>query len=258
MDRLHKTVHTDEIIDLARKAGEAIMDVYTRDHMVELKDDQSPLTLADRWSHDIIVKGLRISTPDIPVVSEEGQGIDFDERKEWSDFWLVDPLDGTKEFIKRNGQFTVNIALISDKRPVFGLVYAPALAEMYYGWVDEGAKKQDENGECHDIKVNSSIDDGLKVVTSLSHRTEELEEYLQHLGPHEAVQMGSSLKFCVVAEGNAHLYPRIGPTMEWDTAAAHAVLEAAGGAVTDLNGYPLVYNKPRLVNPYFIATAIDL
>lgn len=246
-----------ELADIARDAGAAIMEVYTSgDFDVELKDDNSPLTRADRASHEVIDKGLREIFPDIPILSEEGTATPYAERSQWERFWLVDPLDGTKEFIKRNGEFTVNIALIEKGAPILGVVYVPAQELLYVGRVGEGAWRQQGQNPVEAISPRTpQKDDGLAVVMSRSHPSPELEAYLQQITVAEAVPVGSSLKLCVVAEGRADLYPRLGPTMEWDTAAGHAVVEAAGGQVLAPGGKPLRYNKENLLNPYFIVSS---
>ena len=235
----------------ALAAGGEILAIYgSADFGVEAKSDDSPLTLADKRAHKVIMEHLEPTG--IPVLSEEGRELPYEDRKAWSQFWLVDPLDGTKEFIKRNGEFTVNIALIEDGRPVMGVVYAPVLDDLYWG--DADGAYLEEQGEQRSIAVAQSLGDGevLKVVASRSHRSEELEAWLAALPAHECHAIGSSLKLCQVASGDAHVYPRIGPTMEWDTGAAHAVVLAAGGEVVDLDGQALQYNKENLLNPYFI------
>jgi len=243
----------DKIIAIARDAGSAIMEIYAGEFNVELKGDNSPLTCADRASHRVIVEGLTAATPDIPILSEEGRAIPYTERIAWSRFWLVDPLDGTKEFIKRNGEFTVNIALVEDGQVTAGVVYVPAQDEMYFGSLGVGCWKISNDGNSTPIKVREAdYNAGLTVVMSRSHPSPELEAYLQKIKVTEAMPVGSSLKLCVVAEGKADLYPRLGPTMEWDTAAGHAVVEAAGGTVAQVDGTPLRYNKENLLNPYFI------
>ena len=225
-------VDFEKICAIARDAGAAIMDIYADEFNVELKGDNSPLTCADRASHEVIMAGLQQACPAIPVLSEEGKDIPFNERCDWSRFWLVDPLDGTKEFIKRNGEFTVNIALIVDGLVAAGVVYVPAQDKTYLGIREEGAWLRVGNQAPVAIRVREADDTtGLTVVMSRSHPSPELEAYLQDIIVAEALPVGSSLKLCVVAEGKADLYPRLGPTMEWDTAAGHAVVEAAGGTV---------------------------
>ncbi|MBL1263693.1 3'(2'),5'-bisphosphate nucleotidase CysQ [Candidatus Methylomicrobium oryzae] len=246
-----------QIIAIAKAAGQGIMTVYNQPGgEIVLKADQSPLTEADLLSNRIIVDGLARLTPDIPVLSEESAEIPYQQRAAWQRFWLVDPLDGTKEFIKRNGEFTVNIALVEQGRPILGVVHAPALDVCYAGAAGTGAFVERGQHRAKPIQVClRSAQDTLKIVASRSHRDARTTALLDHLGPHECITMGSSLKFCLVAEGSAHFYPRLGPTMEWDTAAAHAVVDAAGGKVCDLSGTPLRYNKADLHNPEFFVLA---
>ena len=237
--------------DIARDAGAAIMEIYNSDFDVEHKADDSPLTAADMAAHHLIVERLgKIS--DWPILSEESKKIPFSERSTWKTYWLVDPLDGTKEFVKRNDEFTVNIALIHDHRPVLGVVYAPAIDLMYYAGEGQGAWRETAGGEPQPISCRELDTDDLTLSSSKSHRNADLEAFLRRLGPHKEAPMGSSLKFCIVAEGKADLYPRIGLTSEWDTAAAQAVVEQAGGHVTTIDMQPLVYNtKDDLLNPWF-------
>lgn len=247
----------DEILLLARKAGEAVMEIYKKDFAIYDKSDNSPLTEADMAAHHILVDGLSAMQPAYPVLSEESDEDVKLERLSWSTYWLIDPLDGTKEFIKKNGEFTVNIALICDGKPVLGVVYAPALDVMYWGELDKGAMKQEGNEPAAPISVSivPDVATGWRVVGSRSHQSEEFKEFMECLPEADIVAMGSSLKLCLVAEGAADLYPRLGLTSEWDTAAAHAVVLAAGGKVLELEGLmPLVYNtRPdSLLNPFFV------
>ncbi len=242
-----------KIVEIAERAGEAVMEVYPRDDFgTAYKDDHSPLTLADTASHKVILEALRKFTPELPVLSEEAKAVTYEERKSWKAYWLVDPLDGTKEFIKKNGEFTVNIALIEDGIPVLGVVNAPALGHTYYAARGEGAFRKEDGREPGKIKVSHPAGGMPKVVGSRSHGGEALNQFLRRIGPYELISMGSSLKFCLVAEGSAHLYPRLGPTMEWDTAAAQCIVEEAGGVVTDLDGNRLTYNKESLLNSEFV------
>lgn len=242
-----------QIAAIAVRAGDAITRIYNdADFGVSAKADNSPLTRADIAAHEQILAGLAQLTPDIPVLSEESAAIPYEKRRHWKRFWLVDPLDGTKEFINRNGEFTVNIALIDDGHPVLGVVYAPVLGVTYVATRDAGAYKLTDGARAP-IRVAGYSQGTVRVVASRSHSGESMARFLDKIGPKECVSMGSSLKFCLVAEGSAHVYPRLGPTMEWDTAAAHCVVEAAGGSVTDLTGAPLRYNKPDLLNPHFVA-----
>jgi len=243
----------DAICVIAREAGRAILDVYARDFEVEEKTDRSPLTEADRIAHTMIVGDLtRLDA--FPVLSEESAPEDRLERRTWQRYWLVDPLDGTKEFLKRNGEFTVNIALVDQHRAILGAVYAPVLDRMYFGSLGLGAWRQDGDAPAEPIHVRSPAGTPLKVVGSRSHASGELASYLAGLPAYEITPMGSSLKICLVAEGAADIYPRLGPTSEWDTAAAQAILESAGGRMIDPTGQPLRYNaKDELLNPHFLA-----
>ena len=289
------------VLDAALRAGDAALLIYERDFDVEFKDDKSPLTEADKAAHHIIADAL--ADTGLPVLSEESKTVPYDERKNWARFWLVDPLDGTKEFIKKNGEFTVNIALIENGRPVLGVVYAPVLQTVYYG-IGQSAEGAEQGAwkavDCAGKAVNEILESAtpcpmphapgsaaLRVVASRSHMNSETEAFIADLekqhGAVELVSSGSSLKLCMVAEGSADIYPRIAPTMEWDTAAAQAVVEAAGGrvdqydpavpAVSYLHGTldvegrtshstshiphsteALVYNKPDLLNPSFVVS----
>ena len=242
--------------DIARNAGDRILTIYNTAFDITEKDDRSPLTQADLASHRAICEALGELTPDIPVLSEESASLDVTERLGWSRFWLVDPLDGTKEFIKRNGEFTVNIALVEDHHPVLGVVHVPATGASYLAARHHGAFRQDGNDLPRAIHVRPRHEGKLRVVGSRSHATEALQQFIANLGEHEFVAVGSSLKFCLVAEGGADLYPRLGPTSEWDTAAAQCVVEVAGGRVIDLQGAPLRYNaRDTLLNPHFLVCA---
>ncbi len=243
-----------QVVEIAREAGKAVMRVYAEvNPAVEYKRDNSPLTQADLASHRIIDAGLTRIAPQWPVLSEESKEIPFEQRSAWQRFWLVDPLDGTKEFLKRNGEFTVNIALMEEGRPILGVVYAPAIDKMYYAARGAGAWKA-EGGHAAAIRIGRAEHGRTRVVTSRSHASMEdnLDAFTGGDRDCEFVTMGSSLKFCLVAEGAADVYPRTGPTMEWDTAAAQCVVEQAGGTVTDIEGNPMLYNKPVLLNPGFV------
>jgi len=245
-----------EVVAIAEEAGKAVMGIYSQDDFATTyKGDDSPITRADTTSHAIIACQLRALTPDLPVLSEESGIKPYSERRLWSALWLIDPLDGTKEFIKRNGEFTINIALIEDSHPVLGVVHVPALAVSYFAACGVGAFKKDSDNRVKRIIVAHNCHVPLKIVTSRSHGDEGLERLLDQTVLFERIRMGSSLKFCLVAEGAAHLYPRLGPTMEWDTAAGQCVVEMAGGAVTDLQGRALIYNKPDLLNPPFMVSS---
>jgi len=244
----------DDVIAIAKRAGEAIMAVYEHDFEVQHKQDSSPLTQADLVAHDIIESSLATLIPELPVLSEESAAIPFSTRRQWGSYWLVDPLDGTREFIKRNGEFTVNIALIENHRPVMGVVYAPVLELLYFAAAGQGAFKQSDNMPPQAIHARKYDAARVTVAGSRSHAGEELRRFLDHMGPHVLISMGSSLKICLVAEGQADVYPRLGLTSEWDTAAAQCVLEEAGGRLVDMNGVPFCYNtKESLLNPYFFA-----
>jgi 3'(2'), 5'-bisphosphate nucleotidase len=241
------------VADIARRAGDAILEVYATDFAVQSKDDDSPLTQADLASHRTIMAGLEALTPGVPIISEESGLPGFEERRAWTEYWLVDPLDGTKEFVKRNGEFTVNIALIRDTRPVLGVVHVPVTGVTYTGCVGLGATRQDGDAEAVSITVSLSTATPARVVGSRSHRSANLDAFLDAAGDNEMLPMGSSLKFCVVAEGQADVYPRLGPTSEWDTAAAQAVVEQAGGQVLRIDGQALDYNaKEDILNPWFV------
>jgi 3'(2'), 5'-bisphosphate nucleotidase len=242
-----------DVCAIAEKAGAAIMDIYAKDFDVELKDDKSPLTAADMAAHTAIAAGLAALEPQLPMLSEESGAGAFAERRAWSRYWLVDPLDGTKEFIKRNGEFTVNIALIDGGEPLLGVVYAPVLDRAYSGIRGVGAWLRAKDAPRRPIAVQRHAQSPVRVVGSRSHASPQLATYLAAIGPHELKSMGSSLKICLVAEGEADVYPRFGPTSEWDTAAAHAVLLGAGGVMVDTTGRPLRYNKADILNPHFIA-----
>ncbi|MCA0912745.1 3'(2'),5'-bisphosphate nucleotidase CysQ [Marinobacter nauticus] len=249
---MHYSSILPDVIKIADEASEKVLHIYQSDFKVSYKEDHSPITAADIASHDIIVKGLRQISRDIPILSEEGAEIPWEERKKWRRFWLIDPIDGTKDFTQRTGEFTVNIAMIEDGEPVMGVVVAPALKEAFWGIKGEGAHMRDRTGRVHRIRV-AEPKDTLRVVASKNHLNEETRAFIDTLGAHETVQAGSSLKFCRIAEGHADIYPRMGPTSEWDTAAAHAVLVAAGGKVQTPEGQPLVYGKENILNPNFIA-----
>ena len=246
--------HLEAVREIAHAAGRRILDVYERDFEVEQKDDRSPLTEADRAAHEIITTQLQRLTPGIPVLSEESVKVSYEKRAGWKRFWLVDPLDGTKEFINRNGEFTVNIALIDGFRPVLGVVYVPLPALTYFACAGQGASKQKGDSAMETIHARRYEGGKPMIVASRSHAGPETEAFLKNVGEHDVVSLGSALKFCLVAEGTADVYPRLGPTMEWDTAAAQCVVEAAGGRVTDLNRKPLAYNKPSLLNPSFLVS----
>ena len=249
-------INIQDIVSISKEAGKEILKIYATDFEVETKDDNSPLTLADKNANDLILDQLQEKYPGIPFISEETKETIYEERKNWEYLWLIDPLDGTKEFLKKNGEFTVNIALIHNQIPVLGVVHVPAQNITYWATKGRGAFYQNENNAPQEIQVKSfSLDErDLTLVCSRSHMSEDVENYLQKFQDSNTISMGSSLKFMLVADGSAHIYPRLAPTMEWDTAAAHAVLNEAGGTVLiDKSDKELCYNKENLRNPYFIA-----
>lgn len=246
-----------DIIKAAQEAGDAIMTVYARDFEVYQKNDDSPLTEADLAAHRVIVAALERLTPDLPILSEESENAPWEERQKWDRYWLVDPLDGTKEFVKKNDEFTVNIALIEQGEPVWGVVYAPALGSTYHGGTaTDGAWKASQGNE---IAITASPapegKTGWRLVGSRSHQSEDFKAFVAKFDNPEIKSVGSSLKICLIAEGEADLYPRLGPTSEWDTGAAHAVLLGAKGQLNVADtGEPLRYNQEdSVLNPYFIA-----
>jgi 3'(2'), 5'-bisphosphate nucleotidase len=245
------------VIDLAREAGRKVMEIYEAGEIVvQNKRDNSPLTEADLASHHTIVAGLALLTPEIPILSEESSAINYETRQQWPRYWLIDPLDGTKEFLNRNGEFTVNIALIEKAVPILGVVHAPALDLSYYALQGAGAYRQQGQAEPVAIKVAPNLErNSIKMVGSRSHGDARVLDLLTILGGGTLLNMGSSLKLCLVADGSAHLYPRLGPTMEWDTAAAHCVVLEAGGIVCTQSGVALRYNKSDLHNPPFFVLA---
>lgn len=241
-------------IEAAEKACTEILDVYhSNDFQTEIKGDLSPLTLADKRAHTVIASTLKSSH--LPILSEEGKSIPYEERKTWDSFWMVDPLDGTKEFLKRNGDFTVNIAIIQRQQPVLGVVAIPVTGEVFFASRGEGAFLKKE-GNITPLQPRQPLDrslPGLRVVASRSHMSEDTLAFIQSLNAPELVSRGSSLKFMLLAEGKADIYPRFAPTMEWDTAAAHAIINEVGFAVLQKDEQtPLLYNKPDLLNPFFI------
>lgn len=245
-------IDIEAIKKIARKAGERILDIYENEDFtktVDFKADDSPLTIADKAAHEIIMSELAALGNEFPILSEEGKHDDYNTRKSWTTYWCVDPLDGTKEFINKNGEFTVNIALIDDKQPVMGVVYAPVIDVMYAGQKGEGAWKE-VKGQAQKIEVNRK-ESARIAVRSKSHAAPEEEAVLEKYDVVDTISVGSSLKFCMVAEGKADVYYRHGPTMEWDTAAGQAVVEASGGQVLD-GDVPFRYNKENLLNGSFL------
>lgn len=253
-------IDTATVASIAEKAGKAVMEIYARAFAVAYKEDRSPLTEADTLSNAIICEALASHYPQIPLLSEENKAVPYETRKGWEYYWCIDPIDGTKEFINKNGEFTVNIALIHKDTPVLGVVYAPALGDMYTAKQGEGAFK---NGQKLPLKRNLSPEMYLNVVASKSHLSEATQAFIDALAKTteelRQVSRGSSLKLCLVAEGEADIYPRLGPTMEWDTAAADAVVREAGkmtyrydAETSQMLSEPLLYNKPDLLNPWFV------
>jgi 3'(2'), 5'-bisphosphate nucleotidase len=241
------------LLPIVDRAGGAIMKIYNSGFTVQHKADNSPLTLADLESQRVIIEGLKALTPDIPILSEESAQAPWAERQSWRELWVVDPLDGTREFVKRNGEFTDNIALVIDHEPVLGIIGAPAQGLVYWGAARIGAFSHHRGAQQLPIHV-SPPHQPLRIVGSRSHASPETAAYLTRLAPHVMTGIGSSLKFCLVAEGGAELYPRFGPTSEWDTAAGQALLEAAGGHVTRLDGHRLRYNcRDSVINGDFLA-----
>lgn len=242
------------VLEIAKKAGEKILEIYNNSELtkvVDYKADNSPLTLADKASNEVIIEGLKALDTPYPILSEESRHAPYDERKDWTTFWLVDPLDGTKEFINRNGEFTVNIALIENGKPVFGVIYVPVKDVMYVGSA-EGAFKQEGGGAMKPIRVNQSSGNRI-AVRSKSHASVEEEDVLKKYDVTDSISVGSSLKFCMVAEGKADVYYRHGPTMEWDTGAGQAIVMAAGGQVFQgISQIPFTYNKENLLNGSFL------
>jgi len=257
MDKARITSMIEALIPVSKKAGDAILAIYNSpDFGVEQKKDDSPLTKADLASNQVICDALRSMAPHIPIISEENESTPYSERSTWDYCWIVDPLDGTKEFIKRNGEFTTNIGLVHRHEVVAGIVYIPVFAEMYYAVKGEGAYKI-KNGEVEKIEAVTfdRNEEGLKVICSRSHLNEKTEDFVNGLNSPELIAKGSSLKFLSIAQGDAHLYPRMAPTMEWDTCAAQIILEEAGGKVLidGTTDQSVRYNKENLLNPYFLA-----
>ena len=246
----------ESVIDIANLAGDAIMSIYNTDFDYELKDDNSPLTKADIASNELIINGLKSLDLIYPILSEESAKIEFNKRSLWNKYWLIDPLDGTKEFLKKNGQFTVNIAFIENNSPTFGVIRVPAQSVTYWGGVDIAPMKKIDAEKENEIRVSNYNSKKLKVISSRSHKNKNLETFLNKLGMIEEIYIGSSLKFCLLAEGKADFYPRIGPTSEWDTAAGEAILASSGGSVVSLDGKSISYNTSEsLLNPNFLASS---
>jgi len=250
-------INIQDIVTIAKEAGKAIMQVYKQDFEVEYKQDSSPLTLADKKANDIIEDGLNQLSVNLPILSEEGKEVPYEDRKYWEYFWLVDPIDGTKEFVKKNDEFTVNIALIHKDMPVLGVVYAPALDVCYWAKQDEGAFKDERKLPLKTADQRNTY----KIVASRSHMSDETQAFIDAIDTDkekELISIGSSLKICLVAEGEADIYPRLGPTMEWDTGAAHAVAREADKEIhsyeqIEVENYTcIIYNKENLLNQWFV------
>jgi 3'(2'), 5'-bisphosphate nucleotidase len=245
-------IDIQDIVAIAKEAGSAIMQVYKQDFEVEYKQDSTPLTLADKKANDIIEAGLNQLSVNFPILSEEGKSIPYEDRKHWEYFWLVDPLDGTKEFVKKNDEFTVNIALIHKDTPILGVVYAPALDVCYWAKQGEGTFKDDQKTP---LKTENQRET-YKIVASRSHMSDETQAFINAIETNkekELISIGSSLKFCLVAEGVADVYPRLSPTMEWDTAAADAIVRESGKMSYQFeNEKSIFYNKENLLNPWFV------
>ena len=244
-------INIQDIVTITKEAGDAIMQVYNQDFEVEYKEDSSPLTLADKKANDIIEDGLNQLSVNFPILSEEGKETPYEDRKHWEYFWLVDPLDGTKEFVKKNGEFTVNIALIHKNTPVLGVVYAPALNVCYWARQGKGAFK---DGKRLPIKAENQSNT-YKIIVSRSHMSNDTQVFIDSIDTNkekELISIGSSLKICLIAEGNADIYPRLASTMEWDTGAAHAIVNEANCSLTKYNKKKHIYNKEILLNDWFI------
>ncbi len=242
-------------VKIAKKAGKAISQIYNSDFDYKLKSDSSPITIADNLSHQIITERLKILTPEIPIISEEDCEIDYKIRAQWSQYWLVDPLDGTKEFINKNDEFTVNIALINKNTPILGIIHIPVTNETYWGSRSNGSFYLNENNDKKQLYVSERINSPLRIAVSRSHPSEILDSLLKQLVDYEILEAGSSIKFCMIASGQADCYPRFGPTSEWDTAAGEAIVHAAGGHVMTASGNSMNYNKKEtFINPNFIVS----
>jgi len=248
----------DKVIKLSQEAGKAILDIYNSDTSYKIKSDNSPLTKADLTSNKIITDYLKKLTPSIPILSEEESKIPFKIRSSWDEYWLIDPLDGTKEFIKKNGEFTVNIALINKSRPIFGVIYIPVTGEIFWGSKYNGSFTKKDGMDPIQINTNTR-NDRIRIVTSRSHSANELEYFTGKIKKYETISVGSSIKFCLIANGKADIYLRLGKTSEWDTAAGDAILRYAGGNTVNFKNESLIYNsKASLINPAFIATSNKL
>lgn len=253
---LEKLCHS--CVEIAESAGEIILDIYHGDFDIQSKQDNTPLTTADMAAHFHIVKALEKLTPNLPILSEEAADIPFNVRKTWQTYWLVDPLDGTREFIKGNDEFSVNIALIHQHKSILGVISAPVGKQTYFAFIGYGAFKQTPTTPAKEIFCRKADSNNLLIAGSRSHHSDKFKLFLSNLGSPEVISMGSSLKSCLVAEGSADIYPRLGLTSEWDTAAAHCIVEEAGGQITKTNMQPLLYNtKESLLNPDFFVFGLS-
>ena len=245
-----------EIKTISRQAGNKILEVYETDFSVEQKEDKSPLTAADMAAHNTICEALHELTPDTPILSEESSDISFEERQSWNQYWLVDPLDGTREFVKRNGEFSVNIALIEKQKSILGVIHIPVSGITYHASLNNGAYKHESEKEPVKISAKKTNAENITIAGSRSHGNQQQHDFIEKLNSPEILAIGSSLKFCLVAEGLADIYPRFGPTSEWDSAAAQCIVEESGAIVVDTNFNTLEYNtKESLLNPSFLVIA---
>lgn len=245
----------EQLIDISIEAGDAILGFYNSEIDIQVKSDSSPLTKADIESNSIIVKRLKTLIHNIPILSEEEADIPFDIRSKWNEYWLIDPLDGTKEFINKNGEFTVNIALIRDHKPVFGLIHLPVKKDTYWGCEHKGSFVLDKKNNTKKITVSKNINEPIRIAASRSHPSDKLNNLLNKIKNYKLLEVGSSLKFCLIASGKADMYPRFGPTSEWDIAAGHAIVKFAGGNIMTIKQEELTYNqKESLLNPEFIVS----
>jgi 3'(2'), 5'-bisphosphate nucleotidase len=242
-------------VEIAKEAGMVITEIYNSDFDYQLKEDLSPITAADNLSHNIITERLKTLTPQTPILSEENCNIPYKIRSQWTQYWLVDPLDGTKEFISKNGEFTVNIALIENNTPIFGVIDIPITNETYWGSKVNGSFCSDANNDIKQINVSEDNQNPIRLVASRSHPSEMLNDLLEKIIDYEIIEVGSSIKFCLIASGQADCYPRFGPTSEWDTAAGEAIVSYASGCVVTARGNSMNYNvKEDYLNPNFIVS----
>lgn len=244
-----------EINQVAYQAGKTIRKYFNSSYEIELKHDKSPVTTADIEANNYIEQQLHNLTPDIPRISEESENSSYQERKHWGTFWLIDPLDGTREFVKNRPDFTVNIALVHEQQPVLGVIYLPMADQLYFAALGDHAYRQDQSNSPIEIHVNQKTPSSPKICSSRYHTGKSMQAFLDAVGDHELIARGSSIKSCLVADGSADIYPRFGPTWEWDTAAAQCIIVQAGGYLTTLDMKSLAYNKESLLNPSFLAFA---